>query len=178
MKISSTIHRILTAFALTAAIVFSLVTIGCGASSVIKNLQAVVSGANDVLRTMSATDPSFAKAKKFAEDAQALLDAYTAAQTTGECMNVATVAGHLVTAFQSVILPILSINPLLAAAVAGIDVALRIVAANFHTCIVKAATAISVTTSKASKTRSKTSNLMSTTDQVLVDYLASPKVAN
>jgi hypothetical protein len=172
MKRFSLIHRILTAFALTAAIIFSMVTVGCGAKTVIANLRAVVSGSNDVLGKMNAKDPSFAKVKKFAEDAQALLDAYVAAQTAGECINIATVASHLVSAFQDVILPLLAINPLLAAAVAGIDVALRLVAANFHSCIANAPPlSISQTASAA-----MSEDLVRTADQVLVDYLASPRV--
>jgi hypothetical protein len=173
MKRFSIIHRILTAFALTAAITFSLVTFGCGAQSVINNLRAIVSGANDVLSTMSVKDPNFAKAKKFAEDSQALLDAYVAAQTPGECANVAIVAAHLVSAFQSVILPILAINPLLAAAIAGIDVALRLVAANFHACVVKAPAKVLAASDAVS---GAVLDEARSADQILVDYLASPKV--
>ncbi len=144
----------------------------CGNASVVNNLQAVVSGARDVVAALAANDPNLAGAQKFVTDAQALLDAYKAAVAAdpNACVDVASLAANLVSAFQSAILPLLHVSPIVAAAIAGIDVALRLVVANLHTCITKMG-------SKAS--RVLTSAAMSKTmdaDKVFKEYLASPKV--
>src|SRR5436190_24090833 len=101
-------RRIALSFLLVAALMTGTVTlVGCGNASVVGNLQAVVSGARDVLAAMSASDPNFARAQKFVTDAQILLDAYKAAVASNPngCVDVASMAANIVTAFQASILP-------------------------------------------------------------------------
>lgn len=147
---------------------------GCNNASVVSNLQAVVSGSRDVVAAMSASDPRFEKAQKFVTDAQALLDAYKAAVASDPsgCVDVATLAADVVNAFQSAILPLLNVSPTIAAAIAGIDVALRLVVANLHTCIVKTAGG------KVSKSVMKAESVSKAqaADGVFTLYLASPKI--
>jgi len=166
-------HRIITAFLLCAAIVFASVTMsGCNGKNVLNNTQAVVSGGHDVLNAMSATDPSFAKVQKFVNDAQAMLDAYKNARTPGECANVVVIAGDVVSAFQSAILPLITVSPALAAMIAGIDVALRVVAANIHACVQSQA----AKAAKASKAAAAVASDALNADGILSGYLTSPSV--
>lgn len=173
------LRRKFSALLLAAVIgVTSLGLTSCSSKNTVANLQAVVAGAQDVVNAMSASDPGLAKAQKFLDDARALLTAYQAAVATNPagCSNLATTAGNIVSAFQSVILPLLGVNPLLAAAVAGIDVALRLVASHFNSCI----TAVLVPTTKGATARKVLgeSNVgaLKTAQTTFTNYLNSPPV--
>jgi hypothetical protein len=165
------VKKRLTAFLLAAVIITLPLTMACNGAKTLANLQAVVSGAKDVLAGMSAVDPNFAKVQKFVDDAQALLTAYQNAASTTGCVDLASIAADVVGAFQSVILPLLVVNPIIAAAIAGIDVALRLVIANFHTCVAAALSARTAGTLGAAGV-----DKLGDADAVFRKYLASPKI--
>lgn len=152
---------------------------GCSGKDTLANLQAVEAGAQDVVSGMSAADPRFAKAQKFLDDAKAFLAAYQAASANDptDCTNLATKAAEIVSTFQSIILPLLAVSPLLAAAVAGIDVALRLVASHFNTCVTKA---LAPTVKGATARRilgSSNVGALKGAQTTLADYLSSPAVS-
>jgi hypothetical protein len=150
---------------------------GCSNASIVNNIQAAVNGAGDVVKAMKSADPNdkrIAAVEKWVTDGQAFLNAYQSAP--GACADLVTRAASLVSAFTAAILPLMSVNPFIAAAIVGIDVALRVIAANFHTCVQKAVSAVAKLPGKMRPSVAADVDSVSSSDAVLVNYLATPKL--
>jgi hypothetical protein len=153
---------------------------GCSAPQIENNMSAGLQGARDVVTAMvkiDPNDPRIAGVRKWIDTGQAFLDAFKAAP--GACADLASRAASLVDAFTVAILPLISVSPIVAAAIVGIDVALRVIAANFHTCIQKATAAVAATAKLPGKMRpaiaAGDTDTISAADAVFKAYLATPK---
>ena len=123
---------------LTLLLCFALSFTACGEQQIIDNAQAVVDGAQSVVTVMSLKDPGstqFQKAKDFVTQAQKFLDAYKNLKSPDA--NIALELADLISAFEVSIQPLISLGPVEAASIAGVNVALRVIAAHVHKKIAK-----------------------------------------
>jgi hypothetical protein len=155
---------------------------GCSTKSVLDSSAEIVKDAHSVFDAIQAQDPGsplLAKAEQFLKDADAFLAAYKGSASPDSDQSVALLAANLVSAFRAAILPLIAVSPEVAAAVIGIDVALRIIASRFHKTAAAALAENSENTARARAMRAAAPDLavrIAAIDKVFTDYLALPKL--